>query len=812
MTGIPTLPSSPPPVGLPPTMPSMPSMPGGTRQSLAPGIKAPLLPGKSKLTDRAGPVIMPAAGAPVGIALPINLPTAAIPAAARSFTRQEPPPEEFEKLVIPPTPTIPAGAPRVEVPKVGKDPIGTCIETAAPGSIISVQAGTYPESLVVKSDLYFVANGECIIKGDCVSDNVRGSSTELVIFEGFTFIQEESQAASTATIDTGVFVFKKCIFKSNHTAAIMVKNDAKCYLVDCQVESNDAQAVMVMQTATFIGDGTRFSAPKAHAVQVRGDTVAKFTRCSVTQCGRSGFVFSDRAKFMFEQGSITKPFDILACETFGLISGCTIDVPLKIGQTATPYIVGCTFNGVSLECKDACGVRLMKTKFMNTQNQPALMVHADATVAMNEGEFMKIRSGAASAVYDAGVLKMSDVKFSEFSGVGAFATGNSVDMTVERCLFANGAGCGVVCSEGRVTVNECLFDRLRGTGLLAHKAAQCDVSKCKFVSCQLSGMEVNESRSISVDHCVFENNSQAGVAGVTSSDMKITECDFIKNRMPGLDLRECEHVTVTNSMAVGNTGGGFAFRNGTRVEIVGGGIGNNQQFGVLGEQSTTVNISELKCLENDNVGCMAVNGCVMSMDRCELRGNVGAGAVCQGSGTQLTIREGSVSKNGMGVQAMDNCVLTVEQVAMDHNDVHIEATDSATVTVSRSKFEQSSSGVGISVASLSKVSIGYESEFVDESTSAVANCAECNISDTSITDCGICGIYWYGQARGEIKNNTIARNGPCGIQVMSGQADIFGNTIEGHGTFGIHVQPGATISESSNTMSQNSMGDIDYEK
>lgn len=798
----------PPPIGLPQI--SVPSM---TRTSVGPsrGVKAPIASTKKKLTDHAaGPAIAAVAGA--AIALPIL--SATTQTVTRSHNRQEPPPLEYQALNFPPAQAAPMTAQKVEMRPIGRDPLTACIESAPEGSVISVPAGTYRESITVKKQLHFVANGAVTIASDTVTDTVKGL-TELCTFEGFTFTQDESQSASALIIESGTCVFRRCVFKSNHTVTIIVKNDAKLYLMNCQVESADTTAMMVNNESTVVCEETTFSAPKTNAVLVRGKSKSRWHKCSVTQCGRNAFHFSESCQFLFENATISKPIEIIALTNFGMLKNCSVEGDnLKIGQSATPYLLGCRFDKVSLECKDTCGVRVIGTTFSNQPEQPGILVYGDATVALNDCEFRSVRAGAAAAVYKSGTLRVYDSRFIDLSGAGILGFGPTAELLIERSVFGNIANSAVVVHTGtEVTIKESLVDRVGGVGFLFRKSGKIEIGRSKCCNCGLSGVEVNGCNGVNVDHCIFEANSQCGFVSISSQQVKISDSDFIRNRMTGLDIRDCDSCVVAQSIYVDNIGGGIAVRNQSRVDIEGGGIGNNQQYGLASYQNSTVNMRDTKISDNENLAILATDGSDVTANTCEVKHHDTVAVVAEGQGTRLALRRCELSDNTVGVQCVDNANLIVEDSQLQSNGVHMEIYDRGVADVIASKFEASDNGVGVSIAQGGKATFSNDCRFYDEAKTAIANAGECNISRCTVTDCGTCGIYWYGKdAIGEIKDSSISGNGPCGIQIMDGQCTVVGNTIESHSAFGIHVQPTATLRESANQFSQNSMAEVNHEE
>jgi len=785
-------------------MPGPPTNP--LSSSMGSGVGAP----RKRLDERsAGPAVNQIEVADID--LPLLAPTGP-QASERVLNRQAPPPLEYSVFTIPPAPLSAPGAARVDVRGAGGAVIANTIAMATEGSLIHVPAGTYGESLIMAKSIHFIADGQVTIASDTITDAFRGAA-DLITFEGFTFTQDVSQSASSATVEAGTCVFRNCVFRSSHTVGLIVRKSAKCYLFRCRIEGIEATAVNVNDNATVLCEDCVFSAPQGHAVLVRGESMSRFSRCSVERCGRKAFFFAGKASFVVEGGTMQQPIEIATQASFGMLKGITFSaLNLRITQGATPYIVGCTFDRVSLECRDNCGVRLIDCHFTGQTEQPGLIVYGDATVTGNECEFKNATAGAGAAVYQRGALTLTDSRFVDLAGVGVLAFGQTAELDVERSAFSVVGGAAILAHTGvRISVTESLVDRAVGSGVQLIEVGSARIVESEFAGCGRLGVEVTSCDGLVVDHCIFEGNTHCGLLGIGSRDIRIGDSDFTRNRMAGLDLRECDGAHIATSIAVDNTGGGYAFRSRTRVTIEGGGVGANQQFGVMGCGGATVSIHDVKLTDNEGLAVLACDGCDVTMTGGEVSAHEHVAIAVEGGGTRATLRSTCVKDNGVGVQCSAGGMVSLEQAHLTGNGVHLEVFDGGSANAIASKFEQSRGGIGVSVLAGGGGSFTSECSFSDESKTAVANEAECSIVRSSISDCGTCGVFWHGQASGEVRECKLVRNGPCGIQLMGGQLTCSGNVIEGHEAFGIHVQPSAQLGESGNTFSQNAMKDVNHE-
>ncbi|OHT10764.1 hypothetical protein TRFO_19903 [Tritrichomonas foetus] len=766
----------------------------------------PLTAGKKSLKDSSGvPSARPLKSG--AIDLPLLAPTGP-QTYVRNQNRQSPPPLPAPALSAPAIPSIPA-APKVTVNPNVRDCLTVAIESAQEGSEIVVPQGEYKESLKVNKNLHFLAQGTVKILSDSVIDNVTAGAP-FVSFRGFTFIQSESQSSGAAIINTGSCLFENCSFSAHYMPSITVKNDGKLFLRKCRVECEDAAALMCRDESVTVCEETTFKAPKNNGVLVRNNSTARFSRCQVEQCARNAFVFMDTSNFIFENATIDKNFEVQSQSQCAIVKNCNVaGTYLKINGSATPYILSNTFNGCGLECNGVSGVRLQGNTFQNNVETPALLVFGDSTVECHDDTFKQCRAGAAVVAYRNGELKVNDGKLYDLAGVAFLCYGNS---QLELCHTAivNAANGGVVAhSDATLILSETLIDRVGGVGVLLKKPVKAELKKSKITHCALSGVEANNVIDFSVDHCIFDDNTQCGVVGIQST-VNINESDFTNNKYAGLDLRECQ-CTVTKSIACNNQSGGFAFRNNSTGNVEGGGLGENNQFGLCVDTGANITVKEVKFIANQNLAAYASTGGSLTLVECNVTQQSNVAVEADGNESRVEIQKCELVQNGTAVQVNDGASAEINDTKLFDNGTHLEISAYAKVNARGSTFQQSRNGIGVAIAANGSANID-DCKINDEAKAGIANAGTLNITGTSISECGTCGVFWHGEANGSISNSEILRNGPCGIQMMKGSCTISGNTIEGHTAFGVHVDKEASLTNAGNTFSQNTISDVNNEQ
>jgi hypothetical protein len=169
-----------------------------------------------------------------------------------------------------------------------------------------------------------------------------------------------------------------------------------------------------------------------------------------------------------------------------------------------------------------------------------------------------------------------------------------------------------------------------------------------------------------------------------------------------------------------------------------------------------------------------------------------------------------VTQNGIGVQAGGGGTLSVQEGTFEKNGIHAEATHGGRLVARNSVFSESINGIGAFVTNTGDGT--FEGcTFSREGRAGIASDANFHITNSTVTDCSFCGVFVAGIGAGEIKGSKILSNGSCGVQVMSGSAEVTGSTIEGHTTYGIYQASGANVSQVDNVFAQNSIEEFHQE-
>ena len=337
-----------------------------------------------------------------------------------------------------------------------------------------------------------------------------------------------------------------------------------------------------------------------------------------------------------------------------------------------------------------------------------------------------------------------------------------------------------------------------------------EISRSRFANSALSGVEINQVPGCTIDHCIFEGNAQCGLLAIEAK-IDVKESDFVRNRLTGLDFRTSKF-TVTKSVALENLGGGFAFRKESTGEIVGGGAGSNQQFGLgVFDKKTVIKSEDFRLIENDHLALLASGGVELTLTKAEIAGQPTIALLAEGRDTRISGDAWTVEENGLALQLTEGVTLRLRKSHFRDNAMHVEATQKARLIARDTDFAQAGNGIGVLIAT-DGLGDFTNCTFTDDPTAAIAAEGTLKLAASSIVGCGTCGVYLYGNANAELSTTQISGNGACGVQVMAGKAVLTENTIADHTMFGVHVHSSAQIEDRKNSFNSNYLNEINYEK
>ncbi|GHJ46942.1 hypothetical protein Cs7R123_42840 [Catellatospora sp. TT07R-123] len=246
--------------------------------------------------------------------------------------------------VITVSPTLP-GCPRT---------IGDALHLAQPGAVITVQAGTYRESLRLRVP--------CTITGEDGPDSVvvtaaAGSAltleAESATITGITFTSSDADLA-TVDVPVGRLRLEDCRIRSTAAAAVYLRNRAHLAMSRCVVANPSGAGLIAVEQTTALVEHCVFHPIGTSGVVLRSGADPVLRDCAVSQTGGNAVVATDGARGTLERCTISRAqapavaVDKLSSTVFRQLAITdTADTGVLVMGEARPVFEDCTVSGAA---------------------------------------------------------------------------------------------------------------------------------------------------------------------------------------------------------------------------------------------------------------------------------------------------------------------------------------------------------------------------------------------------------------------------------------------------------------------------------
>ena len=722
-------------------------------------------------------------------------------------------------------PLINAAFPNDKIIKVTST-ITEALNRAVDGSKIMIPTGTYRENIIVTKRVAFIAeNNDAYLISDAKTDTVTIKASG-VVFSGMSIQQNESQAAGAIKIEEGSALFDKCSFIATYMPTIMCKGTALVGFTNCCISARDSTPLNISQNVQAYFEGTQITQSKSSGCIIRGDCKVKFTNCSFSKHEKSGIVVSDNVQLHVENSTFSElnfaGIELSSHNLYVVLKKNTFTGCKRAGVVsfvvATPRIFDCTFNNNynGLEISDGSAVHSKNNTFNGSEN--ASLVCFNHTTLWSQNDSFTgpgnaiIVSGRADATFE-------KTKIENITGYGLIIAGEENKTWIEEFTATNVAQSAIfVTNSGTMRIERSKITNSSAAGIqIVNGGKDITIKSCEIKQNQKAGIEIQATKeTVKIDRTNISDNQQCGLL-VSSSNYYVSSCTINGNAINGIDATESE----------GN--------------IADSTIEQNQKNAIL-QKGGTLKALNLQSNNNETAYCInSTNHAVTTVSKSTFSNN--CVSFSSSKGAELTLIDSTVTncqiallshqqgkiiaKNGIFTQNKRTLVagsnennasiseINVSVSKFDSNDTHIETYDNGKITCTGSDFAKSKSGLGINCDGGELI---LEScVIVGEKEAGVAAKGKLILTGSRIEGCGKCGVYLCGQnsddknLMSQIKENTLRDNGAIGIQVMSGNPIIEGNTISGNSCYGIHIEYLSSPSVCNNSFKDNASGNVNRE-
>jgi len=392
--------------------------------------------------------------------------------------------------------------------------ISDAVAAAGHGDVISIQPGTYIESVVLHREITLSAagapGGVRIESRDSPTIRIAGESATL----SGVVVRHTGEQTSAVDVPTGRLRMDECTVEADSAAALYAHGAAEVNARGCEFTNPAGAGVIFVEGAEGSLTECTLRNVKASAVVIRTGANPQLTDCTIVDTEGSGLLAAERARGTVRGCRIVRagnPAVAIEGDSSPRLSTTVVEDPSGVGvlvaSGSTPLLEDCTISG-----SGAQGIALVEEAAPDLRR-------------------VEIRESGGYGVH---VLDSSAGTFTECVVGGSGDTGvlvsGAATSSFEGLRVEGGAGPGVSVSESATpTFDELQVDRPAGNGLEVRSGAHPRFRRATVSSPGADGILATEQgRGLFEDVTVTE----AGGAGVRVSQggrPELRGCAFVRS-------------------------------------------------------------------------------------------------------------------------------------------------------------------------------------------------------------------------------------------------------------------------------------------
>jgi hypothetical protein len=429
--------------------------------------------------------------------------------------------------------------------------IMAAVRDAEAGTIVSIQPGTYAESVSLDRDIGLVAEkgpGSVRIVGErhpALAVYGTGGTVQGLIIEG-------SNAEPAVIVHAGRALITGCEITGGR---VHIAGTAALTLRECKLHDTGDIALYIGGDSEAVVENTEIHDVGAVGVLVDHGAEPVMRKLLVTRSGGHGIRFSGHARGLYENCEVTH----------------TGAAAVAVDGSARPLLRDCRIGDSAAE-----GIIITGNAGADTAQADIDAVAADAP-ADGETPAGDLSAQASSAAGDYGVA-LHRCEITRTAKEGVHVSGQAV-ASLLSCRISDVRAAGVVVGgTSRARLDETTTTDTSGSGLAAHGAAQVEIRRGGFLRTGANGVYASESAQLTLAGCAVTDAAYTAVHVGGASRMTIRDCEIRSTPEHGLRVTDqamltAEDVRIDDARLCGLTadGGDLAAR-GCRISNAGTGI------------------------------------------------------------------------------------------------------------------------------------------------------------------------------------------------------------------------------------------------
>ncbi|MEV6229736.1 right-handed parallel beta-helix repeat-containing protein [Saccharopolyspora shandongensis] len=489
--------------------------------------------------------------------------------------------------------------------------IGDAVAAATSGDVISIQPGTYAESIELSQDVTLSAAGAPGgVRIESSGDPAIVMAAESVVLSGITVVHSGSET-SAIDVPTGRLRLEECRVQASSAAALYVHGQAEASANGTEFSNPTGAGVIAVDGAEGRFGGCKLSGFNAAAVVIRTGANPQFVDCTITDAGGSAVLAAERARGEVRDCRIARtgnPAVVVEGHSAVRLIGTTIaeaaGAGLLIASGSAPLVENCV-----VESPAAQGLVLM---------QQAAPEVRGLRIRQPAGYGMHVLEGSGGTFTDCSVAESGDA--------GVWISGSSPSFA-ELLVDGSGATAVVVTENGSASFRDLSVQRAGGSAIEIRSAAVSIVGGT-VAKPATDGMLLTGKASLEAEDVV--------VSGAGGAGLRVTE-------QGSADLR---------SVTISDSGESNVLVSGSQAVLRGCELSAAGQRGLLAASASSVALEQTRIRDCEDSGLEWAEGSSGVLDSCEIFGNGGDG-ITVGSTESITIRNCITRENrGAGIQVL----------------------------------------------------------------------------------------------------------------------------------------------------------------
>ncbi|GLY28929.1 right-handed parallel beta-helix repeat-containing protein [Kineosporia sp. NBRC 101731] len=507
--------------------------------------------------------------------------------------------------------------------------VSDAVAAASPGDVISIQPGTYTESVVLDREVTLSAAGAAEVWIESRDQPAVLVATESAALSGIG-IRHHGRQSSAIDVQTGRLRMDECRVQADSVAALFAHGAVEVQARGCDFTNPGGAGLLFVDGAEGRIGECRIHRTTSSAVVIRSGANPQLVDCTIEEVEGSGLLAADNARGAIRSTRISRagnPAVAIEGASSTLIAGTTIEsaagVGLLVASSSTPVLQDCV-----IVDSGAQGIVLVE------QAAPELRrvgVRSPASYGV------QVLSGSAGTFAECSV--------SDAGNVGVTVT-DDASTTFEALVVTGGSTVGVAVAGSATPI----FDDLR-------------IERPATTGLQVGGQATPQVRRAVISGTGDDAVVVDGHAGGAYQDLTISRAGGIGISVTSGGLPAFSGVTITNPVGSGvRVHGGHLELSGTEITDAG-------SEGVLVTEEGTARLRRTRVSRSRRTGLEWTSGSGGSATECEVtdggadgirvrsnaelhltdctgRNNGGAGLRVQTSGEQLSVTRFRGTANG----------------------------------------------------------------------------------------------------------------------------------------------------------------------